>query len=892
MACYAGIATAGYPTRGAAEACVQPHVSGALETKLRQYHRYRRECLRQEPMPQLRATLLAGNRTACRYLLYHQTIDGQGNRLMSLVSSFAYALLTDRILLLLSRSGPATEFCEPFEHEASWVLFDGPEEEGEEYARVLRSRVAKEWRSAREGEEAWASGDKLPPPMLRLDINQATTPSGFLFFCEAEQQWLSHTPTLLLTSNQYFLPALYLLPSFRRLLLLFPAHMPFRSLSRLLLFPRNRIWAGITHRYHTLIAPAPARVGLQGRFSTHAKASTVAWYTDAMGRCMLQALNSSTVQRARGMRLAREAALKGNQGPFEMHWGRDMREGEGGAEGVGSAGRGTSGSTGHGVGGVAEKGALRGGGFNPMARTASDGDRSSGGGSGSGDCSVGGSWGNVTEVMVASLNQNLVHNLSGVVMADVPVARVTVGSDAACAPMEDAPTQEKPPPSGTASTADPAAPAATVTPADDKENTTNTASVDRAIIDIYTLALFSDALIISKTSTFGYLCASLFGVPHVTFVGHTCIPAVSEPCMHWPPTNDRCPDGNPQKLQVLLAEKPDVPLMPLRTRAQTVAERTGARARDTGSNRHGQHRHGQHRHGQHRHGQQQAQAAQARAAQARAAQARAAQARAATGTGSTGTGSTGTGSTGTGSTGTGSNRHGQHRHGQQQARAAQARAAQARAATGTGSTGTGNTGTGSTDTGSTGTGSNRHGQHRHGQHRHGQHRHGQQQARAAQARAAQARAAQARAATGTGSTGTGSTGTGSTGMGSTGTGSNRHGQHRHGQQQARAAQARAAQARAAQGSLLNRRRLLRKCVAVDCGDEAEDLQSSLCCAGVGGASWTMTGVVGPAAADDVSAAVDVVSAAADVVSAAADVVSAAADVVSAAVDVVSASAVC
>ncbi|CAI5948727.1 unnamed protein product [Closterium sp. NIES-64] len=157
MACYAGIATAGYPTRGAAEACVQPHVSGALETKLRQYHRYRRECLRQEPMPQLRATLLAGNRTACRYLLYHQTIDGQGNRLMSLVSSFAYALLTDRILLLLSRSGPATEFCEPFEHEASWVLFDGPEEEGEEYARVLRSRVAKEWRSAREGEEAWAS---------------------------------------------------------------------------------------------------------------------------------------------------------------------------------------------------------------------------------------------------------------------------------------------------------------------------------------------------------------------------------------------------------------------------------------------------------------------------------------------------------------------------------------------------------------------------------------------------------------------------------------------------------------------------------------------------------------------------------------------------------------
>ncbi|CAI7834708.1 unnamed protein product [Closterium sp. NIES-54] len=472
---------------------------------------------------------------------------------------------------------------------------------------------------------------------LRLDINQATTPSGFLFFCEAEQQWLSHTPTLLLTSNQYFLPALYLLPSFRRLLLLlFPAHMPFRSLSRLLLFPRNRIWAGITHRYHTLLAPAPARVGLQGRFSTHAKESTVAFYTTAMGRCMVQALNSSTVQRARGMRLSREAALKASQEPSEVQSGREMREGEGG----GSAGWGTSGSTGQGVGGVAENAALRGGGLDPMTRTVSGGDRSSGGGSGSGDCSVGGSWGNVTEVMVASLNQFLVHNLSQAVMADVPEARVTVGSDTACAPMEDAPTEEEPPPSGTAYTADPGvAGAGAVTPhvstdtrsssstgsgtgssssssssnrsgsgvgssrskrnngtsgygvhivhltADDKENTTNTASVDRAIIDIYTLALFSDALIISKTSTFGYLCASLFGVPHVTFVGHTCIPAVSEPCMHWPPTNDRCLDGNPQKLQLLLAEKPDVPLMPCMDRPNSLGIKPLERAQEDYYNR-------------------------------------------------------------------------------------------------------------------------------------------------------------------------------------------------------------------------------------------------------------------------------------------------------------------
>ncbi|CAI7891951.1 unnamed protein product [Closterium sp. NIES-54] len=56
-----------------------------------------------------------------------------------------------------------------------------------------------------------------------------------------------------------------------------------------------------------------------------------------------------------------------------------------------------------------------------------------------------------------------------------------------------------------------------------------------------------------------------------------------------------------------------------------------------------------------------------------------------------------------------------------------------------------------------------------------------------------------------------------------------------------------------------------------------------CCAGVGGASSTRTGVV-VGATVVVSAIVDDVSAAADVVSAAVDVVSAAADVVSAAAE--------
>ncbi|CAI7821238.1 unnamed protein product, partial [Closterium sp. NIES-54] len=50
---------------------------------------------------------------------------------------------------------------------------------------------------------------------------------------------------------------------------------------------------------------------------------------------------------------------------------------------------------------------------------------------------------------------------------------------------------------------------------------------------------------------------------------------------------------------------------------------------------------------------------------------------------------------------------------------------------------------------------------------------------------------------------------------------------------------------------------------------AASMKVIVCCAGVGGSSLTMTGVVVPAAADVVSAAANVVSAAADVVSVAA-----------------------
>ncbi|CAI5478065.1 unnamed protein product [Closterium sp. Yama58-4] len=325
-------------------------MSEHLQVKLRQYHTYRRECLHREPLDQLRSTLLAGKPTACRYLIYYHSSDGQGNRLLSLVSSFAYALLTDRVFLLSSKSGPAAVLCEPFEHGESWVLFGREEKLEEHHAQVLGLKVAKEWREELSG--------------------------------------------------------------------------------------------------------------------------------------------------------------------------------------------------------------------------------------------------NVTEVLVASLNAALVHNLSEAVTGNMSAVRVSVGHDVTHAAMG-----VKLPPINTTSAASPALASALASPAaapatspetqmpdaseatnasnstsydhvhivrltiDEKQNNGDKAGVDRAIVDIYTLALFSDALVISEVSTFGYLCASLFGVPRTTFISAMCKRAPPEPCLHFPPGNERCPDGQAQELEQVLAQDPHVPLM-------------------------------------------------------------------------------------------------------------------------------------------------------------------------------------------------------------------------------------------------------------------------------------------------------------------------------------------
>ncbi|CAL1377058.1 unnamed protein product [Linum trigynum] len=61
-----------------------------------------------------------GNSTACKYLIWHP-VNGLGNRIISLASTFLYTLLTNRVLLADLTLDMVDLFCEPF-MGSPWIL--------------------------------------------------------------------------------------------------------------------------------------------------------------------------------------------------------------------------------------------------------------------------------------------------------------------------------------------------------------------------------------------------------------------------------------------------------------------------------------------------------------------------------------------------------------------------------------------------------------------------------------------------------------------------------------------------------------------------------------------------------------------------------------------------
>ncbi|WVZ82002.1 hypothetical protein U9M48_029319, partial [Paspalum notatum var. saurae] len=248
--------------------------SSYLQHKLREYEARHRKCAPGTPLYAMSTERLRSGRRGteameCNYLVW-LPFEGLGNRMLSLLSTFVYALLTGRVVLVHSPRAAADFaglFCEPFPN-TTWVLPpDFPVANlsrlGWSPDQAYRNLVAKKKLSS---DPAKVTGDDVPPYVF-VNVAHERRFVDRLFFCGNDQVVLGRVNWLLVYSDLYFVPSLYAVPAFRaELRRLFPAKESVAHLlARYLFHPSNSVWGMVTRYYHSYLAQATRRVGVQIR---------------------------------------------------------------------------------------------------------------------------------------------------------------------------------------------------------------------------------------------------------------------------------------------------------------------------------------------------------------------------------------------------------------------------------------------------------------------------------------------------------------------------------------------------------------------------------------------------------------------------------------------------
>ncbi|CAN8293638.1 unnamed protein product [Cochlearia groenlandica] len=241
--------------------------SGYLVSKLRSYELLHKRCgpgtdSYKRAIKQLGHKHENRSRTAdeCRYIVWVPNA-GLGNGIISLVSAFLYALLTERVILVDNLKGIRDLFCEPFP-DTSWLLppefplmnqtdrFDRGHSHC--YGTMLENHVIN---------------STTIPSYLYLHLVHDYSDQDKMFFCEEDQTLIRKVPWLIVKSNLYFVPSLWLIPSFQtELIKIFPQKdTVFHHLSRYLLHPTNQVWGMVTRSYNAYLSRADEILGIQIR---------------------------------------------------------------------------------------------------------------------------------------------------------------------------------------------------------------------------------------------------------------------------------------------------------------------------------------------------------------------------------------------------------------------------------------------------------------------------------------------------------------------------------------------------------------------------------------------------------------------------------------------------
>ncbi|TVU12093.1 hypothetical protein EJB05_45720, partial [Eragrostis curvula] len=251
--------------------------SSYLLRKLREYEARHKKCAPGTPLYAKAVEQLRSGRGTeameCNYLVW-LPYKGLGNRMLSLTSTFVYALLTDRVLLVHSTADFVDLFCEPFPG-TTWVLPpDFP------VANLSRLGLSPDqsYRNLLDKKKIVVDDPKKAtvrsvPPYVFLNLGHEHKFMDKLFYCSDDQLVLAKVNWLLVYNDLYIVPTLYSMAQFKdELQRMFPAKESVSHLiSRYLLHPTNTVWGLITRYYHSYLAQADRMIGIQIRmfpFST------------------------------------------------------------------------------------------------------------------------------------------------------------------------------------------------------------------------------------------------------------------------------------------------------------------------------------------------------------------------------------------------------------------------------------------------------------------------------------------------------------------------------------------------------------------------------------------------------------------------------------------------
>ncbi|WCJ39211.1 fucosyltransferase 1 [Euphorbia peplus] len=240
-----------------------------LLSKLRRYEKRHERCgpgsdSYNKAVKELNSSQISGNSTSnCKYIVWLPS-NGLGNRIVSMASGFLYGLLTDRILLVEHRTDMADLFCEPFPN-SSWLLpVDFPLRDQFERSEM---RDVHSFGNLLKRNNRNDSNNVLLPEFLLLYLAYNYDEHDKLFYSDPNQDFLREVHWLILRSDQYFIPYLFTMSSFRKELdKLFPdKETVFHQIGRYLFHPSNQAWGLITRFYDGYLANADERIGFQIR---------------------------------------------------------------------------------------------------------------------------------------------------------------------------------------------------------------------------------------------------------------------------------------------------------------------------------------------------------------------------------------------------------------------------------------------------------------------------------------------------------------------------------------------------------------------------------------------------------------------------------------------------